>query len=362
MPVTVHLAKAKIKDNNGKYHAIDAFSDQLSDAKDNALNEIQQKYQDIETLIQNKVEDGQKMVENAVNTASKTYNKDLTTYTNSLILETDLADIIAESFDQEMTYTKNTYVRYPTLKTSEEPVIKLYQLTEDHPAGTSWENTSKSEIILGRKMQEENGVPVLIRISDITSGSSDTSDYQVSEYLLFKRNIIDLDFDRLTALNAVFFDDKITINGEGYIPNASGNPKIRIMKNFTNDTANARQVQYYYNKPYIGSSIQSASIAMTGAYPSYQISIQNYQQSTYFENDAFAWIVANSTNRTVGGAIILKTATAENVNGFNAYLKKHPITIYYRTENLSNATSIYVAIPKTELTYEAFINRHQSTN
>ena len=93
-----------------------------------------------------------------------------------------------------------------------------------------------------------------------------------------------------------------------------------------------------------------------------EISIKDYQQSTHFENDAFAWIVANSTNRTVGGAIILKTATAENVNGFNAYLKKHPITIYYRTENLSNATSIYVAIPKTELTYEAFINRHQSTN
>lgn len=137
--ITIAKNKARFKDAEGNPHYIDAFSQQS---------------QGVITLAQNTAIEAITTAKNAAKNEVQAEGNKITALKNGDITgSTQATNMIAPQFNSTTVYSTGQYVWYETTVNNEN-VAKLYRLTADHAANTSWENTSKVEVKLGSEVSD----------------------------------------------------------------------------------------------------------------------------------------------------------------------------------------------------------------
>ena len=398
MPVTVHLAKAKIKDNNGNYHAIDAFSDQLDDTIDDAKREIttigNTQLQKLQQIVNNE----QAIIDNRADQYAASISE------NHTVTE-DAVRMIAPNFDPNYTYSAGTYVRYATLdkngKSTDNGILtpKLFQLLEDYDPkkeGNSWESVLKERVLLSEEITARNGVEAWflpsasdedsdIDMKDNTSSSAERYKANIKHYLIYKRKTTDIDYNTLVNTEgAVIFDQKLKFDVESALGCVAAYFKPSGESAYT-DNACSFRLYYdntttngiytgYTDKPTNSGTIQKKTrlnFAATSAMPSVYCCIVNYTRADILDEPT-VWIVPNNNSIKASDGVnpssmgislvvpknrltnIINESETPNIEHLKAYLKNiAPINIYYQSKDYLDTTShihnnikiVYIGIP-----------------
>lgn len=324
MPVTVHLAKAKIKDNNGNYRAIDAFSDQSGATLQQSLNNIELTKNEalkaitnpdyktngeeagalqnaikslsteIDTYISDIAKKGQEQldkIKTAASNAQDIYNQYNTDITTTMIVDTENANMIAQPFDTTKYYPVNTYVRY-----AENEETKLYSLSKAHQPDESWQNTEKVETNIGEVLSHLNSTYddhddlVWITQSEASKNtlmnteSELKKEYRTRQYKIFKRKTTDADYLQLINTPcAKIFNYKVnlaSLNKTGWSFTAETDNKIyySIRLNFSL-FSNITQTTIMNSNIIASSPLLNSRTLVTGDSVSYNIASNLLQKS-----------------------------------------------------------------------------------
>ena len=198
--------------------------------------------------------------------------------------------------------------------------------------------------------------------------ANNENEYQAVRYQIYERRRTDQDFAALSGRDgAIVMDGKAVIDGT----------VTSTMQTQTGNFSNSVRLNFTAASLGVAAPAQSSSTVLStvicGALPSYRYTTSNgniissdtvigsgetpaetYNQKVFsgFSTTQFFFLVP--TMFRIGGTdaspVYLATGStlAEKKDDVVAYLKDHPVTVYYQTAGLADAQAVYVAVPALE--------------